>query len=256
MYGFKDKDVALRLKKMANGGGVPNAAADSPSQTSTPQYMDIVNETGSAIPPFGLVFASKPVTSGGVAALSAFTYSQIKQQSNVDRFIPLFNVAVEIPSGHYGSAQFAGEFFHCLLAGDSPNVGATVYPSSDTDFHLSTDGDTAGGGWSYVAAFPASVLGADTSQDVALVRVLGGSDAGTAFFYTGATGIPAAASKQQPGSEELWRQTFDSETGTIDPANEKEMVYNHTMSAVGPEKMIQCKKIDGAWFIDVEPCGS
>jgi len=83
----------------------------------------------------------------------------------------------------------------------------------------------------------------------------------TAFFLTGDEGIPAASGQFNPQSAECERHYFNKPAGVIDPAVNPddgspvfETVYNHTTTAVAADKLIQAKRIDGAWFIDVEPC--
>jgi len=83
----------------------------------------------------------------------------------------------------------------------------------------------------------------------------------TAFFLTGDEGIPAASGQFNPQSAECERHYFNEGSGVIDPSTDPadgtpvfETVYNHTTNAVAADKLIQAKIIDGAWFIDVEPC--
>ena len=82
-----------------------------------------------------------------------------------------------------------------------------------------------------------------------------------AFFLTGEAGIPAASGQFNPQSAECERHYFNQPAGVIDPVVNPddgspvfEWVYNHTTNAVAADKLIQAKRIDGAWFIDVEPC--
>ena len=83
----------------------------------------------------------------------------------------------------------------------------------------------------------------------------------TAFFLTGDGGLPAASGQFNPQSAECERHWFNEPAGVIEPLENVETgnkifewVYNHTTNAVAADKLIQAKRIDGAWFIDVEPC--
>lgn len=78
----------------------------------------------------------------------------------------------------------------------------------------------------------------------------------TAFFDTADFGIPAAQGRQTPGSATLEKLKFDGSTINSLESPVFETVYNHTLSAVAPDKIIQAKTINGYWFIDVEPCES
>jgi len=88
-------------------------------------------------------------------------------------------------------------------------------------------------------------------------------DAGVevAFFMTGTVGVPAATFWDQPGKQtNLLRLRFDTDTETIVPHLDPdgnpvfEDIYNMTGEAIDGVNLLQCKKINGAWFIDVEPC--
>lgn len=81
------------------------------------------------------------------------------------------------------------------------------------------------------------------------------------FFLTGDEGIPAASGQFNPQGADCQRYYFDNPSGVIDPVEDPEtggtvfeFVYNHTTNAIAADKVIQAKKIDGQWFVDVEPC--
>jgi|DEB0MinimDraft_6_1074348.scaffolds.fasta_scaffold00426_23 hypothetical protein len=81
------------------------------------------------------------------------------------------------------------------------------------------------------------------------------------FFLTGDEGIPAASGQFNPQGADCQRYYFNNQPGVIDPVEDPEtggtvfeFVYNHTTNAIAADKVIQAKKIDGQWFIDVEPC--
>ena len=84
----------------------------------------------------------------------------------------------------------------------------------------------------------------------------------TSFFLTPDTGLPAAPSKFHPYlATPCERHYFDFRAKEIKPLTKEqtgeplfEPVYNHTQNEVGGDLIIQAKKIDGHWFIDVEPC--
>jgi hypothetical protein len=80
------------------------------------------------------------------------------------------------------------------------------------------------------------------------------------FFLTPEDGIPAAEGNQCFSSNCL-RHYFDVNTSEIKPLEDPDSggfvfddVFNHTYGPVEANTMIQAKKIDGAWFVDVEPC--
>ncbi len=80
------------------------------------------------------------------------------------------------------------------------------------------------------------------------------------FFLTPEDGIPAAEDNQCFSSNCL-RHYFDVNTSEIKPLEDPDSggfvfddVFNHTYGPVEANTMIQAKKIDGAWFVDVEPC--
>lgn len=81
------------------------------------------------------------------------------------------------------------------------------------------------------------------------------------FFLVPDGGIPAAAGKFSPGGTDCQRYYFDKPSSHIDPVEDPstggpvfEFVWNHTESQIAAGKVIQAKKIDGEWFVDVEPC--
>jgi hypothetical protein len=84
----------------------------------------------------------------------------------------------------------------------------------------------------------------------------------TSFFLTPDTGLPAAPSKFHPYlATPCERLYFDKRAKEIKPLIDEStgdpdlgMVFNHTQNEVGGDLIIQAKKIDGHWFIDVEPC--
>ena len=80
------------------------------------------------------------------------------------------------------------------------------------------------------------------------------------FFLTPEDGIPAAEGSQCFSSNCL-RHYFDVNTSEIKPLEDPDSgnfvfddVFNHTYGPVEPSTIIQAKKIDGSWFVDVEPC--
>jgi len=82
------------------------------------------------------------------------------------------------------------------------------------------------------------------------------------FFLTPDTGLPPAPNKFVPYlATPCERHYFDFRAKEIRPVIDEqtgeplfEPVYNHTENEVGGDLLIQAKKIDGYWFIDVEPC--
>lgn len=90
--------------------------------------------------------------------------------------------------------------------------------------------------------------------------LIAGSDGDATFFLTGESGMYAASGKFQPYGEELQRY-YASSTGYIRPLEDPktgapvfEMVWNYTENRIGGDKLVQAKRINGQWFIDVEPC--
>lgn len=80
------------------------------------------------------------------------------------------------------------------------------------------------------------------------------------FFLTPSNGIPSAEG-DSPRSNSCLKHFYNKNSLTIEPVEDDatgnfvfSQVYNHTENEVGGDLMIQAKKIDGFWFIDVEPC--
>lgn len=84
----------------------------------------------------------------------------------------------------------------------------------------------------------------------------------TSFFLTPDTGLPASPSKFHPYlATPCERYYFDPNAKEIKVLIDEqkgepvfEPVFNHTQNEVAGDLLIQAKKIDGFWFIDVEPC--
>jgi hypothetical protein len=81
------------------------------------------------------------------------------------------------------------------------------------------------------------------------------------FFLVPDGGIPAASGKFSPGGTDCQRYYFDKPSSHIDPVEDPstggpvfEFVWNHTENQIAAGKVVQAKKIDGEWFVDVEPC--
>lgn len=74
--------------------------------------------------------------------------------------------------------------------------------------------------------------------------------------FTGSTGVPAATGTAPgtitPGSASVTVAYFD---GTSITASTTTLTaWNSTSSAVGGNKLVQIKYIDGYWWVDVESC--
>lgn len=81
------------------------------------------------------------------------------------------------------------------------------------------------------------------------------------FFLVPDGGMPPGGGPFNPGGADCQRHYFDPLQNRILPLEDPstgapvfEFVYNHTENMVAAGKVIQAKKIDGQWFVDVEPC--
>ncbi len=75
-----------------------------------------------------------------------------------------------------------------------------------------------------------------------------------AFFLTPSGGIPAATQKFTPSFVQAQRYQFNGLTIAAFIPPKFEALGNHIQSAIGGNKVVQAKLIDGSWFVDVEPC--
>ena len=76
----------------------------------------------------------------------------------------------------------------------------------------------------------------------------------TSFFKTPTNGIPAAVDVKVPVFRPAERLIWTGlEIESYDPP-QFEQLGNHVTADIGGDKIVQAKKINGDWFIDVEPC--
>lgn len=117
-------------------------------------------------------------------------------------------------------------------------------PTSTTEYLASSDSGPARILWkeSGTGVKRGLVLLSETIEEV------------TAFFLTPADGMRAAFSKFHPAATGCRKMKFENSVIVGYTPEEFEGVYNHTLNSVGSDKLIQAKKINGYWFIDVEPC--
>jgi len=241
-YGFKEKQIAETLKQSATAQttrfGLPGWTP--PTRLGTVRFT---NKSGTTIPPFGLAFI-KPAGSDfedgtGGLIVDAYKWSQITD--NPGWFI--VNNHLEVESNKEGVSQPFGEYYQISFAsavqpGESSRVGV--------DFAMGP-ADIGNGP---VFMFMSQLAGL---PDVGFYRY---STETTSFFETDGTGIPAASNKYIPAFASCERLKYNQQNGVIEPHSppKYEQVGNHTGSAVTGNLVIQANKIDGEWFIHVEPC--
>lgn len=82
----------------------------------------------------------------------------------------------------------------------------------------------------------------------------------TMIGKTDADGVPAAYDETSPGVGYVFGYYYDFETRHLEPKSPNQSgannirVLNSTPNNIGADKFVQCKLINGVWFVDVEPC--
>lgn len=99
----------------------------------------------------------------------------------------------------------------------------------------------------------------DIASNVVKVSISGGGNGATMLARSPGGGIDARTGTSTsgpwtPGSASCLRCTFGGSTITL--GAETVTVYNSTDQDIAPEVVMQCKKIDGYWWVDVASCAS
>ena len=246
VYGFSDKETAQKLRQMAQG-------SENGSGGLKPPYRGkgyrVSNQSGGEIPAYGIAFTKEINTTTDGNRNSTFTvekFSSLDSDDIKDMF--LVNGPTAIPNNKKGTLV-ADQRYYKILVDSNPEKGKKYGVLADS-YTLTEESNAEDSSPLFLP------VGSRSTKGIAVFQLLVEGGGGTAFFYTGDLGIPAAISKTQPTSEEIEKRFFDTDTKEIKPFDPPEFydVYNHTLGDVGPEKFIQAKKIDGVWFVDVEPC--
>lgn len=248
VYGFNDKETANKLRQMAQGSSLGDT---KPSKSYRGKGYRVFNKTSGDIPAYGIAFirdVNTTVDNNRNLVIPVYKFTELLSESPKDMF--LVNGPKAIPASKKGS-MLGDQTYYMIKVSNGVNIETgKKYGVKPNSYELAAEADAETGSPLFVP------IASPTSLGICAFKQVVESGGGTAFFYTGATGIPAASSKFQPNKAELEKRQFDPDTGEVKSSSpqEYEHVYNHTLSAVGAEKLIQAKKIDGVWFIDVEPC--
>lgn len=140
VYGFNDRETAIKLKKMVAAGSVTSASI-APNGFDEQGGFAFQNKTGKTIPPFGLVYIDRyPNQAQGTAdypAVAAYSYSQAKDRDGFDLWIRdawAFNNSMPVEPNEYGWAQSRDSFvigFDKAGGGIDPGTKFSVDPSND-----------------------------------------------------------------------------------------------------------------------------
>lgn len=97
---------------------------------------------------------------------------------------------------------------------------------------------------------------AGTGIKKCLVVVTPALQAGKKFFRTPQAGVPGRIMAGVPGSAMSERMRFDAVQGSLQPENPPvfEKTWNLAPGSVRGNDFVQCGRIDGEWFVDVEYC--
>lgn len=87
------------------------------------------------------------------------------------------------------------------------------------------------------------------------VLTKGAGASGGRCFYTGSNGVPAAIDKLTPSSAQAMELRFNGTqfAQSSQPPNFV-TIWNGAPTAIRANDVVQCKRVDGIWLIDVEYC--
>lgn len=259
VYGFNNEETARKVAAKYGPSYGSQPASKGLNSPRVPAKLRFKNSSGSDIPGYGVAFCIGIIDDGNQDwAAEVKAWSDISGDSNLEDAIkfPVVNGPDPVAAGQWGVSQNRDGFQIVRARQLGVGIGDLVGPddtlTGDNAFFM--DAFSTQNVFEVVGYVASGVI--NQQGLYLLVKKLSAGESGVAFFYTGDSGIPAAPSKFQPNKAELEKRYFDPDTDEIKSFDPKEYedVYNHTLSEVGKEKVIQAKKIDGAWFIDVEPC--
>jgi hypothetical protein len=245
-YGFKDREVALRLKRMVTEGR--SASIGSPRYEAEPEGIITKNVSGQIIPAWGVSYIkSDAATVSDVGTdVEVRRYDQIPSAESFEKQFALINGPLDIAANAYGMSQANQQT--CEIRYNGAGTAGEIYgPDTSDPFVVKAGANiTAGVTWQFIAPLQS------TPQTGLFVRTT--TESATAFFLTPSGGMAAAASQLQPTFTLCERLYFIGTTIEASTPPEFVEVGNHIETAVRADVVIQAKRIDGFWFIDVEPC--
>jgi len=171
VYGFNDRETAIKLKKMVAAGSVTSASI-APNGFDEQGGFAFQNKTGKTIPPFGLVFLKRFSYQGqGTAdypAVAAYCYSQVKDESGFNLWIKdawAFNNSMPVEPNEYGWAQSKDTF---VIGFDKASGGidaGTQFSAHHTnDFEILQFGQEDGPKWKGYQTLSAVEMGATENE--------------------------------------------------------------------------------------------
>jgi hypothetical protein len=211
-------------------------------------FQPFRNDSGQTIPPYACMYVADAVVDGEVVAL----VQQPGYEDSLSDPTATFCFSTEVQT-------LAGDYNSCLY--ETPLIARVDPAANNLDSLAPLNGQWELGDNSSFAGPTYRRLGVLRQQNngiqICLVQknATGGSF-GAAFFLTPVGGMAAAPSQFQPEFTLCERLYYNSTNGTIESATppEFEQVGNHIEADIREDVVIQAKKIDTAWFVDVEPC--
>jgi len=171
VYGFNDRETAIKLKKMVEAGSVTSASI-APNGFDEQGGFAFQNNTGKTIPPFGLVFVKRFNYQGqGTAdypAVAAFSYSQVKDHDDFDSWVKdawAFNNSMPVEPNQYGWAQSKDTFVIGFDKASGLIDAGTQFSAHHTnDFEILQFGKEEGPKWKGYQRLPAAEMGATENE--------------------------------------------------------------------------------------------
>lgn len=226
LYGLNELQKQWLLSQIGSrkDGVMPGQFRDRPVS------FLFLNESGETVPPYAVMRVT------GIDVNEARFRLTIEKPDGTEGLFA-FNTAHKVEPNESGTCTFGP----VVIANYTGTVAA---------------GDTVGvSGWSFTTSLSvdlrAKVFGViDSSDQVGLFKLF---EIETAIFKTVA-GIGARSDADTPTGATCVRYLFDGADFVAYSPSISDTVYNMSSEAVAANTFIQCKLIDGAWFVDVEPC--
>lgn len=179
VYGFNDRETAIKLKNMVEAGSVMGAAIGSNVFDESGGFA-FINKTEKPIPPFAILFGGEFEPNEGktkdYVGRRAYAWSQVKNDDNETRKQNwFFNNSMPVEPDEWGWSQAKGDIQFGFTKNDSPiENGDSVLVDDYNDFRLFTDSGYGGEsppGWNAKAQGKVSGEDYGTDSDVFLVPI-------------------------------------------------------------------------------------
>jgi len=179
VYGFNDRETAIKLKNMVEAGSVMGAAIGDNVFDESGGFA-FLNKTEKTIPPFAILFGGEFESNEGKAkdyvGRRAYAWSQVRNDENETRKENwFFNNSMPVEPDEWGWSQAKGDVQFGFTKNDSSiENGDSVFVDNENDFRLfieSGDGGESPPGWNAKAQGKVSGEDYGTDNDVFLIPI-------------------------------------------------------------------------------------